>query len=136
MRQRETASQMAHRLRIDADREELVPRTRRAILIQVLDRFDDDPAALNATTSDEVPSSALHLAVCEGYVEAVELLLDRDGVDVHCERGDGRTAIELASARLAELEREGHDDSSTMLEDARKVLRLLNEQKELDEDDG
>ena len=128
------AAVMAHRLRIDAHREELDPRTRRAILIQLLDRFDDDPAALNASTSDETPSSALHLAVCEGYVEAVELLLEREGVEVHYERGDGMTAIELASDRLAELERDVSDDG-TMFEDARKVLRLLKERKELDEED-
>lgn len=74
--------------------------------------------------------TALHIAVQNSNLVAVQLLLDMEEIQVGVENVAGQTAMDLGHEALAELNEEGRDKVKTKqkMKDAVEILKLLEEQ--------
>ena len=108
--------------------EERDPEVAAEILGLLLEKYETVDE-INAQCAGDL-MTALHIAVQNTNLVAVQLLLDMEEIQVGVENVAGQTAMELGPEALAELSGEGQDKGKKeqKVKDAEEILRLLEEQ--------
>lgn len=111
-----------------AEPEERDPEVATEILGLLLERYETADE-INAQCKGDM-MTALHIAVLNSNLVAVQLLLDMEEIQIGVENVAGQTAMDLGHEALAELSEEGRDKGKTKqkMKDAVEILKLLEEQ--------